>query len=229
MTPSQPTTPFREALRMGIEGAKSNLLPGATLWLFGLALVVSYYQSESISEIFDAIGIWKTKVSPWFAILSTATFGSLIPWLVQMLFLPLEKRVPFRQVPWLFLFWGMHGWQVDVFYQLQSHLFGDNIDFNTILSKTLVDEFVWVPFLVVPQILLSYLFIENALSPSRFREALRHKGFFARAIPLMIANWVVWIPSVALIYLFPLPLQLPLQNLILAMWCLIISFFTKNA
>jgi hypothetical protein len=62
-----------------------------------------------------------------------------------------------------------------------------------------------------------------------FKAALKQKPFFDRVIPLMIANWVVWIPAVSLIYLFPLPLQLPLMNIILALWCLILTFFAKNA
>ncbi len=229
MARSTTQNPLRETIRLGIGGAKSNLVPGAVLWLIGLTLVISYYQLEPVATTFDQIGRWKAHYSPWFAMLSTATFGSLIPWLAQVLFIPAEKQTPRRQVLPLFLFWGIHGWQVDQFYQIQSALFGTAIDFQTIATKTLVDEFVWVPFLAIPQVVLCYLFIENDLSPKRFRAALKETPFLTRAIPLMIANWVVWIPSVTLIYLFPLSLQLPLQNIILALWCLIISFFTKNA
>ncbi|MBK1833020.1 hypothetical protein [Roseibacillus ishigakijimensis] len=219
---------LREALRLGWGGAKSNLLPGALLWTVGLVLVIAYYQSPVVAQTFDHIGIWKNRYSPWFAMVSTALFGSLIPWLAQLAFLPRERRMPFRQVPWLFLFWALHGWQVDKLYELQAHVFGNAIDAATIVRKTLVDQFVWVPLLAVPQVLLSYLFIEHGLSGKRFGEALRRKSYWERAIPLMIANWVVWVPSVSLVYLFPLPLQLPLMNLILALWCLIISFFAKN-
>ncbi len=219
----------REATQLGIHGAKSNLRPGAILWLTGLILIFCYYQIESIAHLFDLVGSWKTTFSPWFAMLSTATFGSLIPWLVQVAFLPSKKRQPFRQIPWLFLFWALHGWLVDAFYRLQAVIFGNSIDAQTIILKTLVDQLIWAPFLAVPQVLLSYLFIENELSPTRFKAALTRKGFLARAIPLTLANWVVWFPAVTLIYLFPLPLQLPLQNIILALWCLIVSFFAKNA
>lgn len=229
MAESPFNNPFREALRLGLKGAKSNLLPGGVLWILGLILIVSYYQVEAVAETFDQVGQWKNSFTPWFAMLSTAIFGSLVPWLVQATLLPKDRRQPFRQVPWLFLFWALHGWLVDAFYFLQSRLFGTQIDASTILVKTLVDQLVWAPFIAVPQVLLSYLFIENELSPSRFRAALASKGFLARAIPLVLANWVVWFPAVALIYLFPLPLQLPLQNLILALWCLIVSFFAKNA
>ncbi|MDA7647602.1 hypothetical protein N8661_02030 [Akkermansiaceae bacterium] len=108
-------------------------------------------------------------------------------------------------------------------------LFGNEINFQTILKKTLVDEFIWVPFFAVWQLVLGYLIIEKDGSVKEVKAALKQKPFFDRVIPLMIANWVVWIPAVSLIYLFPLPLQLPLMNIILALWCLILTFFVKNA
>ena len=99
---------LREVVRLGWGGAKSNILPGAVLWVIGLALVISYYQIRPVAEILDQLGDFKLKSSPWFAILSTALFGSLIPWLVQNLFLKGGEKQPFRHVPWLLLFWGFH-------------------------------------------------------------------------------------------------------------------------
>ncbi|MGJ8726486.1 MAG: hypothetical protein ACSHYB_18220 [Roseibacillus sp.] len=228
MKPSNQSNPLHEALRLGWGGAKSNLIPGAVLWLIGLALVVSYYQLDSVAIAFDHIGIWKDNFSPWFAMLSTGIFGSLVPWLVGALFLPQEKKQPFRRVPFLFLFWAIHGWQVDKLYELQSVVFGSDLKTSTIIFKTLVDQFLWSPFLATPQVLLFYLFSEHDHSFRHFKQALQRKNFLQRLIPLLLTNWVVWIPSVALIYLFPLPLQLPLMNIILAIWCLILSFFAKN-
>ncbi len=220
---------LKEAIRLGWGGAKSNLVPGIVLWAAGLILVISYYQIEAVASVLDQVGEIKVAYSPWFAIVSTALFGSLIPWLVQAFFLKEGERQPFRQVPLLLIFWGFHGWQVDWLYRIQAGLFGNGIDFLTIFKKTLVDEFVWVPFFAVWQLVLGYLFIEKNCSFKECRAALKRKPFLQRAIPLMITNWVVWIPAVSLIYLFPLPLQLPLMNLILALWCLILTFFAKNA
>jgi hypothetical protein len=197
--------------------------------VLGSVLVISYYHVEAVAAVLDRVGEMKVAWSPWFAIFSTALFGSLIPWLVQAIFRKSGERQPFRQVPLLLIFWGFHGWQVDWLYRIQAGLFGSGIDAMTILKKTLVDEFIWVPFFAVWQLVLGYLFIEKDCSLVACREALKRKPFLARAIPLMITNWVVWIPAVSLIYLFPLPLQLPLMNLILTLWCLILVFFAKNA
>ncbi|GHC55641.1 hypothetical protein GCM10007100_22900 [Roseibacillus persicicus] len=229
MNPSPRRNLFREAVHLGWGGAKENILPGLALWVVGLALVICYYRFEPVAQSFDLIGDLKDRTSPWFAMISTAIFGSLVPWLVGALFLPKEKRLPIRRVPLLFLFWAIHGWQVDKLYELQSVVFGSELKTSTIFFKTVVDQFLWSPFLATPQVLLFYLFSEQDHSARRFKLALQRKSFLQRLIPLLLTNWVVWIPSVALIYLFPLPLQLPLMNLILAIWCLIISFFAKNA
>jgi len=229
MSESSSTNPLREAIRLGLGGAKANIRPGSILWLIGVALVISYYRSPSVSEFLDRIGEFKVAHSPWFSIISTALFGSLIPWLAQAVFLPAERRQPFRQVPLLLIFWGFHGWQVDLLYQGQAAVFGNGLDAKTIICKVLVDELLWVPFLAIPQIVIGYLFIENNLSTAKVRSTLAQKSYLSRMIPLMIANWIVWVPSVTMIYLFPLPLQLPLMNIILTLWCLIVIFFTKNS
>ena len=220
---------MREVLRLGWGGAKSNLLPGMVLWGVGSVLVALYHQVETVAQALDIVGEFKLRYSPWFAMLSTALFGSLIPWMVQLFFLGEEDRQPAWQVPLLFLFWCLQGWEVDWLYRIQAMIFGSGIDLVTIAQKTMVDQFVWVPFLGVPQVVLGYLFIENKCSLASCRKALERKSFLARTIPLVIATWIVWIPAVSLIYLFPLALQLPLMNLILAMWCLILTFFAKNS
>lgn len=222
------TSPVREAFRLGVGAARRNLLPGSVLWVFGIALVVLYYRSETVAGWLNVIGEIKVAHSPWIGMLSTAIFGSVIPWLAQLAFLPPEKRQPLRRLPGFFLFWALQGYQVDVLYRLQDSWFGAGRNFMTIFQKMVVDEFIWVPFLAVPQIVMAYLFIENDASPARFRAALQRRSFLQRGIPLMIANWAVWIPTCSMVYLFPLPLQLPLMNIVLGMWCLIILFFSED-
>lgn len=219
---------LRESFRLGWGGAKANLGAGVLLWVIGSALVASYYGLAPVRDFFNAVGYFKVKFTPGFAMISTAVFGSLLPYLFQLFFLSREQRQPFRHVPWLLGFWAIHGWQVDWLYRLQAMVFGDKATFTVLLQKTLVDQFVWSPLLAVPQVLLVYLFVENDCSLAKTRQALGRRNYFARAIPIMVVNWVVWIPAVTLIYLLPLALQLPLQNLILSMWCLLLIFFAKH-
>jgi hypothetical protein len=43
---------------------------------------------------------------------------------------------------------------------------------------------------------------------------------------MLLANWGVWIPTVAAIYALPVGLQLPMQNLALCLWSLMLAFMT---
>lgn len=219
-----------EAARLGWGGARANLIPALSLWMVGLALVLGYYQLSPMRETLDEIGRWKLAWSPWFAIVSTSLFGSLIPCLIQRILAPRSPTRPSApQVFGLVIFWAIMGAQIDLLYLLLADLFGEGNDPTTIIKKTLVDQFVWVPLLAIPETVLGYLLIEKKGSLLACREALRRKSFFQRAIPLMIATWVVWVPAVSLVYLFPSALQLFLMNVILALWSLILTFFSKQA
>jgi hypothetical protein len=58
------------------------------------------------------------------------------------------------------------------------------------------------------------------LSPSTFIPALA---------TVVFSNWMVWMPGVSIIYCLPLPLQIPLSNLVLCFWVLLLSFVSKSS
>jgi hypothetical protein len=55
---------------------------------------------------------------------------------------------------------------------------------------------------------------------------LKKDFFMNRVFPVLLSNWLVWIPSVIIIYNLPLELQLPVQNIILCFWSLMMSFLS---
>lgn len=220
---------LQEAARLGWGGARANLLPAVALWVVGIGLVLAYHTIPPFSRALDQVGELKLAWTPWFAIVSTALFGALIPAMIQRVFAPRSTPQSGKQIVLLALAWAIQGWEIDLLYSLQAHVFGNGTDPATIVKKTLVDQFIWCPFLALPQTVLGYLFAEKKGSLSACRDALRRKPYLQRAIPVLIATWVVWIPAVSLIYLFPPSLQLPLMNIILALWSLILVFFAKHA
>jgi hypothetical protein len=44
----------------------------------------------------------------------------------------------------------------------------------------------------------------------------------------MIANFAVWVPAVAIIYALPTALQLPLQNLVLLFFTLLLAHLNRR-
>ena len=107
-------------------------------------------------------------------------------------------------------------------------MFGTALDVRTIAIKTVCDQLIMVPLFGMVNVVLFYVWREGGYSFSKLLSRLG-KGWYQKLVlPVLIANWVIWIPAVAMIYCLPLALQLPVQNLILCFWVLILMFFTKN-
>ena len=112
--------------------------------------------------------------------------------------------------------------------ELLSHQTGDNADFLTVALKTIFDQFVYVPIFGLLNVILFLAWREADYSFSRLRKRLAPGWYRDRVLPGLVANWLIWIPAVALIYCFPLALQLPVQNLILCFWILLLTILTSD-
>ena len=121
------------------------------------------------------------------------------------------------------------GIEIDWFYRVQSLMFGSNQQFSTVVTKTLVDQIIYVPAFGLVNVVLFVLWRDNDFSCRRFRIALGPNWYARHVLPVLVSNWFVWIPAVLLIYGLPSGLQLPIQNLVLVFWILILTFFTSPA
>ncbi|MGE9294689.1 MAG: Mpv17/PMP22 family protein [Puniceicoccales bacterium] len=218
------TSRWGDAVSEGVHAARSNLLPGSLLIVCGILLVVGYYQVSAARDALDWLGGQKERLGIWFAIPSTAFFGGIIPLVFRRVFL--KQSSHWRDVVFQALFWAEKGMEVDLFYRLQNHVFGEGVSLFVLLPKVVVDQFVYVPFIAMPSIVLGYLWKECGFSLAEIRAALRYRSYWERSFPLMISNWAIWIPAVALIYSFPLALQLPLQNITLTLWVMLLILLT---
>lgn len=45
---------------------------------------------------------------------------------------------------------------------------------------------------------------------------------------MTISNWLIWIPAVSVIYMMPVDLQLPLFNIVLLFFGLLVAVLSKN-
>jgi len=203
----------------GLRAARAHLLPGLGLQALGLALVLSYYFWGWAREELDALMAFKTQVGFAFGIVSTAIFGGLLPWV----YLWWDGRYSVPQGGWLLLFWGYKGFEVDVLYRLEARWIGAGHQVPTILRKMAFDQFVYGPLWAVPTMLVFYRWLESNSAPGGRAPPHRLVFAFASTIPLLISNVGVWLPMLALIYALPTPLQLPLQNLVLCFFTLIVA------
>lgn len=208
---------------------RQNLLPCLLLNLLVLLLVGSYYQVPAMATLWQTVGDFKTRWSYSFSLASTLFAAVLLPSLVQGLMgtLPAEGRL--RRILMLVLFWGYRGMEIDLFYRVQGWLFGTGNDAGTLLTKVLFDQFVMSPLWFVPTYLVALRWVDMGGSWQQTRASL-NREFWTLTLPtVMLTNWLVWIPALALIYSLPPALQFPLFSLIMCFFILIVTLLARPA
>ncbi len=212
--------------RAGLLAARANVVPGVVLSFFAVGLLLAYWYLPAAGAVLERVGEWKVAGGFAFSAVSTAIFGGVLPGLVQRVRPTLRHTMPWRHLLFLTAFWAYKGVEVDLLYRLQAMWFGGGHDLATLVKKVVVDQGVYVPLLAVPPTVLAYAFKDADLSLRRTLEPIRRQGLrgwlYRVALPVGLSNWGVWIPAVIVVYCLPLPLQLPMQNLVLCFWSLLL-------
>ena len=111
---------------------------------------------------------------------------------------------------------GSQGIEVDLCYRLKSFWFGNGNDINTFLMKTIVDQFGSAALWAATRLAIAYSWKDSGFCWHEFRRVCNRPPF-TRKIPVgVISNWLIWPPSVSIIYVMPPVLQLPLFNLVVS-------------
>jgi len=213
-------------LKQGLRAARANAVPGLVLQGVALAILLGYLYVEPVTELFRWIAQQKVRFGYGFAIVSTCLFGGVIPALVQRARARRDPTIPRPPMLFFTLFWAFKGFEIDLLYNVQARVFGDSAALGVIVPKVLADQFLYVPLWAVPSIVLAYLWKDHGYDLRRTAAALGPAWYRRRILPVLLANWGVWIPAVIIIYCLPLPLQLPMQNLVLCMFALMILLLT---
>jgi len=216
------------ALEKGKQAAWKNRWPGLALWIFGVAVIVGYFWIAPVRSGLESLGEFKTRYGLLFSLVSTAIFGGLLPVLLRLL---VDRKMPKRFAAILVgtvIFWAFKGVEIDLFYRVQAWLFGNDNSVGTITCKVIVDMALYAPLVGLLNCVLFYIWQDNGYSFFKTRTALGENWYVHKILPALISNWCVWLPSAIIIYALPLALQLPVQNLILCFWVLVLVFFATD-
>jgi hypothetical protein len=218
----------KRVLASGMAGMRQNALPGLALWILALLLVLADWFIPSAHAAFQSIGVWKARYGLAFSATTTAFFGGAVPFLLLMVKGRIRRNRLGAELAFYMLFWAYKGVEVDLFYRLQSHLFGNHAAPGTIVRKVLLDQFIYNPIWAAPTSALAFLWKESRFSFGAMKSRLG-LDFLTFSVPVtLMSTWAVWIPAVAIIYCLPSPLQIPLFNLVLCFWVLVLSFISKK-
>ena len=211
-TSNSATAPWR----IGLRGARANLLPGMALQAGALALVVAYYRHDATRELLGKITDWHLEAGFAFSFVSTALFGAVLPLLYLWSRSATRTRYDARQSAAIITFWAYKGVEVDALYRFLAFLVGTGHGVRTIVVKSFFDQFIYCPFFAVPITVLVYEWIEARFDHRVVCADLRAGSWYRRrGMKVLISSFGVWLPAVCIIYALPTPLQLPLPLLCL--------------
>ncbi|MHC4887087.1 MAG: hypothetical protein ACYTGH_18575 [Planctomycetota bacterium] len=206
-----------------LDALRKNWAPGLALQGFALALVLGFYHIPVVAAVCARIGALKVAHGYLFSAVSTSLFGGLIPFLI------LCMTGQIRRVGWMAVglfytfFWMWKGVEIDLLYRVQVTLFGEGTDAGTIAKKVLVDQFGYNLLYAVACMAVFNLWKDHGF---RVRDswAALNREFFTQVMPtMMVSTWMVWLPTTAIVYAMPTPLQLPLFCMVLSFYVLLIT------
>jgi hypothetical protein len=196
-----------------------------------LGMVLAYYRFPAARAVLSRLMEIKLAMGFAFGIISTAIFGGLLPFFYLHSAKYRGGRARYRWPQGLALtgFWAYKGFEVDLFYRVLARTVGTGHDMATILPKVLIDQFFYCPVFAIPVTVAVYQWVEAGFDWDETAADWRApRWYLRRVLPVLISNLGVWIPAVAIIYALPTPLQLPLQNLVLCFFTLLIAHQTRT-
>jgi hypothetical protein len=215
------------SLRLGLNAARANFAPAVLVQLLMLSLVISYFYLPAARPIFRVLTDWNVQGGLLFSFFA---MGITVGGLTEIFSVYLHKNgrwtgEDLANMSFNLVVFGLLGVMNSVFYQLQAQLFGTGRSLEILAAKTLVDQFVYTPFLSNPTQTLAFLWRSEEFSFRRTVEKMRHfrQFYVLTVLPVLVSNWLFWIPMVVLIYCFPTSLQLPLGILACAIWSMLLT------
>lgn len=216
-------------LAPGLVGLRRNMVPGFILQACALLIVLAYFFVPPVNSALNTLGNYKLHYGYGYSAVSTATFGGAIPFLVLWITGQVPRGRRLAEFAFYVSFWLWKGCEVDGLYRLQSLIFGSQATVGAVLGKTFVDQFIYNPLWAGPTQVLFFLWKDAGFSWSGLRARLRQESLGHRLVIVLFSTWMVWVPAVAIVYCLPTALQVPLSNLVLCFWCLLMSFLSRSS
>lgn len=202
---------------------RANFVAGLIIWTIGATVYIGHENSDIFRNYLDEIADAKNEFGYIYSALSTGLFGGLIPFLALLA----KGRIPFgRKYHWFLfflLFWACKGVEVDAFYRLQSYLLGESPTFPVVFAKVLVDQFIYCVFWSAPITAIFYGWKDSGFCWSEVDVLKDLRQMIDESLFLLVSTWIIWIPAVSIIYSMPSNLQIPLFNLTLCFFVLVIT------
>ncbi|HEY6476578.1 MAG TPA: hypothetical protein VI456_08330 [Polyangia bacterium] len=192
-------------------------------------VAVAYWASGPFRAASALAAGWKAAGGLLAAAVLTAVAGGILPEMAKMVADRGRSSLRGRggEIAFNTAFFALDGLVIDPLYRGEAVLFGRDALIRTVVEKVAFDQFVFTP-LWSTAIVLLFLWRQRGYSLAATRPALRRGFYRTRVLPLLVPNWLFWIPMVSIIYALPVPLQFLLFVPALAAWSLIMVFIADR-
>jgi hypothetical protein len=225
---------LRRARTEALKALRANLLPGLLLQSLMACMGAAYLWHPASREVFGELAVVRSEWGLLFSFIGTALGSAVLPELLRLI-LPrpddagggtptLLSRLLFG-IP----FWGLIGVQVDLFYRLQDFLFGPSETLPVLVKKVAVDALLYCPLLAIPQAVCVMLWRDHGFTGRGFLGHTPLRFYALKIFPVLLANWIVWIPLLCIIYSIPQALSIPFFIVAQCFWVMVFTTLSLRA
>lgn len=193
-------------------------------------VVVAYYFWLPATTFLHSYAVWQRQGGLLLSAAATALAGGVLSEL-SLVYLQDRGRwtaAHFENMGFKLFMFFITGSMVYEFYLLQAIWFGDGASWNVLVPKILVDQFLYTAFLAVPLVTIMLRWQALRYSGRKLWKELNWHFVDERMLPVLVTNWMFWIPGVTLIYSMPQILQSPLFIFATAIWGLLLPAVAKQ-
>jgi hypothetical protein len=217
-------------LAVGLRAARANLVPALVIQAAVVSVVLAYYCWEPARVWLARLAEFKREGGYLFSFVSGVLAGGLLPELLTVAVFQ-RWRVRRENLSSLLFgacFWGLMGMLVDALYRAQAFVFGNGVDFATVLKKAAFDQFIFTPFVTIPLTVIIFEWRHAGYHVASMPRVLSLDFYMQKVLPTVVSGLGFWLPVVLLIYCLPLPLQFPLFTLALTLWVMIFTWISHS-
>ena len=220
-----------EAFRKGVRSAIQNLSAILALLAAMGMVVVIYYFWPAGSAFLSRYATWQHAGGIFCAGLMAGFAGGILSELCVVYIMDKGhwNRRHVENMIFRFVVFSFSGLVVYEFYEWQAIWFGDGVSWRILLPKILVDQFIFSVFYSTTYQTLTFRWQALRYSGERLWSELNWNFVVERMLPVLVTNWMFWIPGVTLIYSMPLILQMPINIFALAMWSILLAGLSKHS
>lgn len=220
---------FRSVFREAVLSMKDALLPGYILLSLAALLVFCYYNVPAVTEVLSWFGRLKAEWGYVFAFACTSFFGGFMPWLFRMILPGMKPKHVWGELVFCILLWGLQGMLIDTLYEFQTWLFGSGNDVLTVVSKVCLDQFGYTLLFASFINGIMYYWKDVDFSFSRLQRSMGQGWYKRMVLPNYLANMMIWLPGVSIVYSLPRDLQILMAGLISCLFSLVCTFVAARS